>query len=83
MELVEYSSNDLIKFHPMLELTGRDIYQYIALHNLPKHLLENDGYHSKGCEPYTNKITSEENRGGRWVGSKKTECGLHFSKNRK
>lgn len=83
MELVEYSNNDIIKFHPMLEWTRIDIYQYIALHNLPKHPLENEGYHSIGCEPCTHKITSEENRGGRWVGSKKTECGLHFGKNEK
>ena len=80
MELVEYSSNDIIKFHPMLEWSGKDIYQYIALHNLPKHPLENEGYQSIGCEPCTHKITIEENRGGRWVGSNKTECGLHFNK---
>jgi phosphoadenosine phosphosulfate reductase len=80
MELFEYSSNDIIKFHPMLEWTSRDIYQYIALHNLPKHPLENEGYHSIGCEPCTHKITIEENRGGRWVGRNKTECGLHFNK---
>lgn len=81
MELVEYSKNEIIKYHPMLEWSAKDIYQYIALHNLPKHPLENEGYHSIGCEPCTHKIILEENRGGRWVGSKKTECGLHFNKN--
>ncbi len=80
MEIVEHNSDDIIKFHPMLEWTGSDIYQYIALHDLPKHPLENEGYHSIGCEPCTHKITKEKNRGGRWVGSNKTECGLHFPK---
>lgn len=71
----------VMRFHPFLEWTNRDVYQYIKEHNLPKHPLENDGYMSIGCEPCTRKMTIEDftdgGRGGRWYGSNKTECGLH------
>ena len=72
--------HNTLRFHPMLEWTGKDVYDYIREHDLPKHPLENDGYISIGCEPCTRKMTLEsmtDERNGRWFGSNKTECGLH------
>ena len=51
-------------------------------HDLPRHPLENEGYASIGCQPCTRRILDQldlDDRGGRWTGMKKTECGLHSS----
>jgi len=66
-----------LRYHPMLDWTGKMIYQYINEFELPRHPLEAKGYVSIGCEPCTRKQTMDGERGGRWFGMKKTECGLH------
>jgi len=71
------------RFHPVLEWDARLIWAYRKLHDLPEHPLEAKGYFSVGCEPCTQKFdlefdpASATDRGGRWAGMKKTECGLH------
>lgn len=65
------------RFHPMLHWTRSEIWQYIALMNLPRHPLDSLGYTSIGCEPCTFKPVPNDDRGGRWQGQQKTECGLH------
>jgi len=77
MNVLEEGRDGVIKFHPMLDWTQRDIYQYIRENKLPQHPLEAEGYVSIGCIPCTYKWAWGDERGGRWVGSKKTECGLH------
>ncbi len=68
-----------LRFHPMLNWTKQMIWHYIRENNIPHHPLESAGYHSIGCEPCTRKMTMEDQneRGARWEGMKKTECGLH------
>ena len=50
----------------------------------PRHPLEDEGYLSLGCRPCTRRLADEagpaglDDRGGRWFGLKKTECGLHL-----
>jgi phosphoadenosine phosphosulfate reductase len=64
----------------MLGWTSKMVYDYIRLHQLPKHPLEGEGYVSIGCEPCTRKIDVDallDDRNGRWFGMNKTECGLH------
>lgn len=65
------------RFHPVLDWTSKKIYEYRMEYNLPEHPLEKDGYFSVGCEPCTTKYDIEDERGGRWFGQQKTECGLH------
>lgn len=79
MDVIQKDGNT-IKFHPMLEWTAKDIYRYMAHFDLPKHPLENEGYQSIGCIPCTHKMSIDDQRGGRWKGSRKTECGLHSDK---
>ena len=67
---------DTKRFHPMLNWTSKMIWEYRKAYDLPEHPLEKEGYFSVGCEPCTQKM-SLDNRGGRWNGQKKTECGLH------
>jgi len=76
---LEMDATGVLRYHPLLEWTAKDIYRYIQVHDLPRHPLENDGYKSIGCVPCTRKWNALdfEERGGRWEGSSKTECGLH------
>ena len=80
MRLVE-DRKGITKVHPMLEWNSKNIHDYIISNNLPKHPLEKEGYISIGCVPCTHKWSADSQRGGRWLGSEKTECGLHISKN--
>ena len=65
------------RYHPMLNWTKQEIWQYIGEHDLPRHPLDAQGYVSIGCEPCTVKPSFEDERGGRWLGQSKNECGLH------
>lgn len=80
MDVIEKTKAGVVKFHPMLEWNSKNIYDYIKKFNLPKHPLEKEGFVSIGCVPCTHKWSNDEQRGGRWLGSKKTECGLHIIK---
>ena len=76
---LETDSAGVLRYHPFLKWTAKDVYRYIQTHDLPRHSLENDGYKSIGCVPCTRKWNALdfEERSGRWDGSAKTECGLH------
>ena len=65
---------DIIKFHPMIDLTEEDYKQLKFENKLLDHPLEVIGYGSVGCTHCTIK---GEGRTGRWKTSGKTECGLH------
>ncbi len=68
----------ILRYHPLLDWDSRMVYVYLENNNLPQHPLENDGYVSVGCRPCTRKwVDSIDDRGGRWAGLNKTECGLH------
>ena len=75
---LETDDRGILRYHPMLKWTARDIYQYIREHGLPKHPLETAGYLSIGCLPCTRKWSGSDVRSARWEGSSKTECGLHL-----
>ena len=62
------------KFNPLIEWSERDVWAYVAEHDLPYNPLHDRGYASIGCAPCTLPGAGRE---GRWAGSDKTECGLH------
>ncbi|KRP08483.1 MAG: phosphoadenosine phosphosulfate reductase [Sphingobacteriales bacterium BACL12 MAG-120813-bin55] len=69
-----------VRYHPIIDWDGKQIYQYINEFNLPRHPLDDKGYISVGCEPCTRKFDAamlNDERGSRWFGMQKTECGLH------
>jgi phosphoadenosine phosphosulfate reductase len=69
-----------IKLNPLADWGIEDIDGYFAAHNLPRHLLEADGYTSIGCMPCSAPTRlGEDRRAGRWRGRDKTECGIHLS----
>ncbi len=68
----------VVRFHPMLDWSGRMIETYLKEHRIPRHPLEMQGYLSIGCEPCTRKFDPNiTEREARWFGLNKTECGLH------
>lgn len=78
MKVEEKTPQGAIRYHPMLEWTAKDIFEYRKQHNLPAHPLEKEGYLSIGCEPCTQKMINGNNeRTARWFGMNKVECGLH------
>lgn len=67
-----------LRYHPMLDWSKQQIWQYIKANDLPRHPLDVKGYVSIGCEPCTRKPDpGMQEREARWYGLKKTECGLH------
>ncbi len=69
---------DVLRFHPMIGWTSKDIFDYRKEYNLPEHPLESRGYFSIGCEPCTRKLDLDmQEREARWYGLNKTECGLN------
>lgn len=68
-------NKDLLKIHPLLLWTEKEIIAYLRENSLPIHPLKSKGYGSIGCYPCT-KIG--KGRTGRWGKLEKTECGLHL-----
>jgi phosphoadenosine phosphosulfate reductase len=72
------NKEDIIKFHPLFDKSAEDIKEYLEYFNLPAHPLKEQGYGSIGCTHCTERGVGRE---GRWSGTDKTECGLHFDVN--
>lgn len=76
---VEERDEELLKLNPILIWHEREVWQYLALNQVPVNPLYAKGYRSLGCAPCT-QITSDTNeRAGRWIGTSKCggECGIH------
>ena len=69
------------KVNPLANWTQEDIDAYFVTRGLARHPLVADGYPSIGCWPCTVRPTDPSDvRSGRWVGFKKSECGLHLER---
>jgi len=79
---IQPTKSGLLRYHPVLDFNNKMVYQYLSHYDLPTHPLELEGYMSIGCLPCTQKyaFTGSDERGGRWDGMNKTECGLHLEK---
>ena len=72
-------SDGRIKINPLATWGEAKINQAFKEFRLPRHPLFDDGFASIGCAPCTRRILEgEDSRAGRWSGSEKTECGIHF-----
>jgi phosphoadenosine phosphosulfate reductase len=68
----------LIKINPLAKWSARDVWNYIAKHEVPYSPLHDQGYPSVGCVPCTTPVQiGETTRSGRWRGTSKIECGIH------
>jgi phosphoadenosine phosphosulfate reductase len=71
-----------LKVEPLAGFSALDIQAYMKAHALPAHPLTEIGYFSIGCEPCTVPAgDATDPRAGRWAGSAKTECGIHWTRN--
>ncbi|ARU60406.1 phosphoadenosine phosphosulfate reductase [Tumebacillus avium] len=69
---------NLVKFNPIVMWTDKQVWDYIAAHEVPYNKMHDQGYPSIGCIHCTRAVKpGEDPRAGRWAGHEKTECGLH------
>lgn len=74
-------TNNLVKFHPLLDWTDTQLKSYISENNIPYNRLQDKGFLSIGCEPCTRAVQpGDDMRSGRWwwENPDKKECGLHI-----
>jgi len=70
----------LVKWNPVANVDGRDIWNFLRAMNVPVNSLHSQGYISIGCEPCTRPVLpGQHEREGRWwwEDAKAKECGLH------
>lgn len=79
VDFFESDADIRIKVNPLAHWGREDIEEYMINNRLPRHPLVAKGYPSIGCAPCTSPVKpGEDSRAGRWRGSNKTECGIHF-----
>lgn len=67
------------KIAPIADWTEDQVWDYNNEHDIPVNSLLHQGYKSIGCEPQTRPVHNDEDaRAGRWAGTDKIECGIHF-----
>ena len=76
---IEERDQGLVKLNPILIWHEREVWQYLALYQVPVNPLYAQGYRSLGCAPCSRITSSGDERAGRWVGTSKCggECGIH------
>ena len=76
---IEQRDPGLIKLNPILIWYEREVWQYLALNQVPVNPLYAEGYRSLGCAPCTKISLGADERAGRWIGTSKCggECGIH------
>jgi len=76
---IEELDKGLLKLNPILIWFEREVWQYLALNQVPVNPLYSEGYRSLGCAPCTKIVQGVDERAGRWIGTSKCggECGIH------
>jgi phosphoadenosine phosphosulfate reductase len=68
-----------VKVSPLARWSDDDVDRYIDEHGVLVNPLTYDGYPSIGCAPCTRRVApGDDPRSGRWAGTAKTECGIHW-----
>jgi phosphoadenosine phosphosulfate reductase len=79
VDFFEAEGETRIKVNPLAHWGREDLQEYMVENRLPRHPLVAKGFPSIGCAPCTSPVKpGEDPRAGRWRGSEKTECGIHF-----
>ncbi|XP_068637987.1 5'-adenylylsulfate reductase 3, chloroplastic-like [Aristolochia californica] len=79
-EGLDGGTGSLIKWNPLANVEGRDIWHFLRTMNVPINSLHEQGYVSVGCEPCTRPVLpGQHEREGRWwwEDAMAKECGLH------
>ena len=70
---------NLFKINPLWDWTEEMVWIYLRAEEVPYNKLHEQGYPSLGCTNCTRPVAAGEDlRAGRWSGTTKTECGLHY-----
>ena len=76
------TADSRLKINPLARWSRDDVERYMEIHDLPPHPLEAQGFTSIGCAPCTQPPGPGGGlRDGRWAGTDKTECGIHWTVN--
>lgn len=71
-----------VRVSPLWAWSRADVMAYLRENDVPYNELLDRGYAGVGCAPCTRPHAAtddpEDERAGRWAGSTKTECGIHF-----
>ncbi|GLU23318.1 hypothetical protein SLE2022_393350 [Rubroshorea leprosula] len=79
-EGIDGGIGSLVKWNPVANVDGKDIWNFLRAMNVPVNSLHSQGYVSIGCEPCTRPVLpGQHEREGRWwwEDAKAKECGLH------
>ncbi|XP_060191679.1 5'-adenylylsulfate reductase 1, chloroplastic-like [Lycium barbarum] len=79
-EGLDGGAGSLVKWNPVANVDGSDIWNFLRAMNVPVNSLHSQGYVSIGCEPCTRPVLpGQHEREGRWwwEDAKAKECGLH------
>ncbi|WOG89984.1 hypothetical protein DCAR_0209225 [Daucus carota subsp. sativus] len=79
-EGLEGGPGSLVKWNPVANVQGTDIWKFLRTMDVPVNSLHAQGYISIGCEPCTRPVLpGQHEREGRWWWEDATakECGLH------
>nr|QAA78880.1 APS reductase [Dioscorea esculenta] len=78
-EGLDGGAGSLIKWNPVANVEGKDIWNFLRTMNVPVNALHSQGYVSIGCEPCTRPVLpgQHEREGRWWEDAKAKECGLH------
>jgi phosphoadenosine phosphosulfate reductase len=76
---IEERDKGLVKLNPILTFYEREVWQYLALYEVPCNPLYKEGYRSLGCATCSRISAKGDERAGRWIGTSKCggECGIH------
>jgi phosphoadenosine phosphosulfate reductase len=79
LPIVEAGRGRRVKINPLAAWSKERLENYFAVHDLPRHPLEGEGFRSIGCAPCTHRVAFDAApRSGRWPGKEKSECGIHL-----
>ncbi|XP_047321191.1 5'-adenylylsulfate reductase 2, chloroplastic-like isoform X2 [Impatiens glandulifera] len=79
-EGLDGGNGSLVKWNPLANVDGRDVWNFLRAMNVPVNGLHSQGYVSIGCEPCTRPVLpGQHEREGRWwwEDAAAKECGLH------
>ncbi len=72
----------VLKICPLATWDRQRVWDYVRENNVPYNELHEQGYPTVGCThctaPVPGSSPGEYSRAGRWAGTEKTECGLHW-----
>lgn len=73
----------VIKINPLAAWSREQVWDYAVANGVPYNELHEQGYPSIGCthctRPVPGAAITDYSRSGRWAGTAKTECGLHWN----